>query len=304
MESVGEFFKQVRETKGLTIDEVASKTRIHPDFLRALEEGNYSKLPDQVFAKGFVRSYARSLGLDEDDAMRRFIDSAGMFYDKQVQLERLRLQQVEDDRRKKANRKIVIAAVGVGLLALVLLLTREQSALVGDHLLTEPSTAKPVTPAPAPKVPPVPAPPGKIEVPKGDSPPGQTDSLPVLPGTRGGEDPAARQQIQAPRSEATSPLLAAPDPLSGLSRQAGLTNKEPLVLGLEALELSWVVVQVDDSSPHEALLRPGERATWTASDRFVLTLGNAGGVRVELNGVPQGPFGASGQVAREILLKR
>ncbi len=304
MESVGEFFKQVRETKGLTIDEVASKTRIHPDFLRALEEGNYSKLPDQVFAKGFVRSYARSLGLDEDDAMRRFIDSAGMFYDKQVQLERLRLQQVEDDRRKKANRKIVIAAVGVGLLALVLLLTREQSALVGDHLLTEPSTAKPVTPAPAPKVPPVPAPPGKIEVPKGDSPPGQTDSLPVLPGTRGGEDPAARQQIQAPRSEATSPLLAAPDPLSGLSRQAGLTNKEPLVLGLEALELSWVVVQVDDSSPHEALLRPGERATWTASDRFILTLGNAGGVRVELNGVPQGPFGASGQVAREILLKR
>ncbi len=304
MESVGEFFKQVRETKGLTIDEVASKTRIHPDFLRALEEGNYSKLPDQVFAKGFVRSYARSLGLDEDDAMRRFIDSAGMFYDKQVQLERLRLQQVEDDRRKKANRKIVIAAVGVGLLALVLLLTREQSALVGDHLLTEPSTAKPVTPAPAPKVPPVPAQPGKIEVPKGDSPPGQTDSLPVLPGTRGGEDPAARQQIQAPRSEATSPLLAAPDPLSGLSRQAGLTNKEPLVLGLEALELSWVVVQVDDSSPHEALLRPGERATWTASDRFVLTLGNAGGVRVELNGVPQGPFGASGEVAREILLKR
>jgi cytoskeleton protein RodZ len=312
METVGEFFKQVRETKGLTIDEVASKTRIHPDFLRALEEGNYSKLPDQVFAKGFVRSYARSLGLDEDDAMRRFVESAGMFYDKQVQLERLRLQQVEDDRRKKANRKIVIAAVGVALLALVLLLTREQSSLVGDHLLTEPSPAKPVEPASAPKVPAVPAPPGKIEMPKGDSPPGQTDSLPALPGTRGGEDPATRQQTpaqpapssEARRSEVTSPLLAAPDPLSSLSRQAGLTDKEPLVLGLEALELSWVVVQVDDSSPHEALLRPGERATWTASDRFILTLGNAGGVRVELNGVPQGPFGASGQVAREILLKR
>ncbi|MBM4121732.1 MAG: helix-turn-helix domain-containing protein, partial [Nitrospira sp.] len=63
-EPVGEFFRQVRETKGLTVDEVASKTRIHPDFLKALEEGNFAKLPDQVFAKGFVRSYARSLGLD------------------------------------------------------------------------------------------------------------------------------------------------------------------------------------------------------------------------------------------------
>lgn len=304
METVGEFFKQVRETKGLTIDEVASKTRIHPDFLRALEEGNYSKLPDQVFAKGFVRSYARSLGLDEDDAMRRFVESAGVFYDKQNQLERLRLQQVEDDRRKKANRKIVIAAVGVALLALVLLLTREQTALVGNHPLIEPSPAKPVAPAPPPKAPPIQAPPEKVDAPKGDDLPGRPDSVPGPPGTRAGEEPASRPQTPEPRQEPSSPLLTSPDQLGDLSRQAGLAEKEPLELVLEALELSWVVVQVDESSPREALLRPGERATWTASDRFVLTLGNAGGVRVELNGVPQGPFGASGQVAREIVLRR
>ena len=69
MESVGEFFRQVRETKGLTVEEVASKTRIRSDFVKALEDGNFAKLPDQVFARGFVRSYARSLGLDEEDAM-------------------------------------------------------------------------------------------------------------------------------------------------------------------------------------------------------------------------------------------
>ncbi|HET8580143.1 MAG TPA: helix-turn-helix domain-containing protein, partial [Nitrospiraceae bacterium] len=100
MESVGEFFKQVRETKGLTVDDVASKTRIRPDYVKALEEGNFAKLPDQVFARGFVRSYARSLGLDEEDAMHRFIQSAGAFYDKQEERERLRLKQAEDERRK------------------------------------------------------------------------------------------------------------------------------------------------------------------------------------------------------------
>src|SRR5437773_10880777 len=115
MNSVGEYFKQVREAKGLTLEEVASKTRIHPEFLRALEEGNFSKLPDQVFAKGFVRSYARSLGLDEEDAMHRFEQSAGTFYDKQSETERLRLKQVEDEKRKKANRKVVVAAAGVAL---------------------------------------------------------------------------------------------------------------------------------------------------------------------------------------------
>jgi cytoskeletal protein RodZ len=83
MESVGEFFRQVRETKGLTVDEVASKTRIRTDFVKALEEGNFAKLPDQVFARGFVRSYARSLGLDEEDAIHRFVQSAGAFYEKQ-----------------------------------------------------------------------------------------------------------------------------------------------------------------------------------------------------------------------------
>jgi len=111
MESIGEFFKQVRETKGLTLDDVALKTRIHPDFLIALEEGNFTKLPDQVFAKGFVRSYARSLGLDEEDAMRRFEGSAGAFYEKQAEREILRLKQAEDDRRKKTNRKVVLAAI-------------------------------------------------------------------------------------------------------------------------------------------------------------------------------------------------
>ena len=58
----------------------------------------------------------------------------------------------------------------------------------------------------------------------------------------------------------------------------------PLVLDLDATELSWVVVQVDAGSPQEALLRPGEKAQWKAQDQFMVTLGNAGGVRAELNG--------------------
>ncbi|MBH0191248.1 MAG: DUF4115 domain-containing protein, partial [Nitrospira sp.] len=49
---------------------------------------------------------------------------------------------------------------------------------------------------------------------------------------------------------------------------------------------------------------PGEKAQWKGRDQFVLTLGNAGGVKAELNGKPQKPFGPSGKVAREILLKR
>ena len=77
-----------------------------------------------------------------------------------------------------------------------------------------------------------------------------------------------------------------------------------MALDLEATELSWVVVQIDGGSPQEALLRPGEKARWKGQDQFILTLGNAGGVKAELNGKPQKPFGPSGKVARDIVIKR
>ncbi|MFQ5992214.1 MAG: helix-turn-helix domain-containing protein, partial [Nitrospiraceae bacterium] len=148
-ESLGDFFKQVRETKGLTLEEVALKTRIQPDYLRALEDENFAKLPDQVFAKGFVRTYARSLGLDEDDALNRFGESAGAFYDKLAEREQLRQKQAEDERQRKTNRKVVLATVGVALLGFVLLFSREEPIVVSPS-----PTIMPEPPAVSAPVPP------------------------------------------------------------------------------------------------------------------------------------------------------
>lgn len=281
MVSVGEFFKQVREAKGLTLEEVASKTRIHPEFLKALEEGNFAKLPDQVFAKGFVRAYARSLGMDEEDTIRRFGESAGAFYGRQGEQERLRLQQADDERRRRANRKITVAAVGVALLGLVLLVSREQSAVFSPRPTTEPASSKATAPVPTAK-----------------SSGGPVATQP------GGDSSAGTPPSPVAREESIPLTSTAIEPLAELPLERVPAEKPPLVLDLEALELSWVVVQVDGASPHEALLRAGERIRWKGKDRFTLTLGNAGGVRVVFNGKPQGPFGPIGKVARDIVLKR
>ena len=77
----------------------------------------------------------------------------------------------------------------------------------------------------------------------------------------------------------------------------------PIMLELEALEITWVVVRSDNRAPYEALLQPGERALWRAHERFLLTLGNAGGVKVMLNGEPRGPFGKNGMVIRDLEIK-
>ena len=295
MESIGDFFRHVRETKGLTLDDVASKTRIHPDFLIALEEGNFTKLPDQVFAKGFVRSYARSLGLDEDDAMRRFEGSAGVFYDKQAAREQLRQQQAEDERRRKTNRKVVAAATGVAMLGLILLITREQSSLTSRHLSTDSSHTA-----------------GRGSQPTNRTEKKETALVERAEKPMDGADPIESRTMLSSQTTAHSiqPDAAGPLPPSVggdavvVPAPAELLSDGPMVLDLEALELTWVVVQVDGGSPLEALLRPGERVRWKGSDRFMLTLGNAGGVRVELNGKVQGPFGSTGKVARDIVLKR
>lgn len=314
MESVGEFFRQVRETKGLTVDEVASKTRIRTDFVKALEEGNFAKLPDQVFARGFVRSYARSLGLDEEDAIHRFVQSAGAFYEKQGERERLRQRQVEEERRRKANRKAVGIAIAVAVATLIFLLSREQSSTLVRHSASD-------VPAPGKKsapfakdardassrqgleLPPPIAPAVKQSEPAPVPSKTSQDKVPAPP-----SPPAAvMARVQAPPEAVPAqlpPSMGSDGPLAGLSVNGPAGSDGPLVLDLDATELSWVVVQVDAGSPQEALLRPGEKAQWKAQDQFTVTLGNAGGVRAELNGKPQKPFGPSGKVVRDVVIKR
>ncbi len=310
MESIGEFFRQVRETKGLTIDEVASKTRIRTDFVKALEDGNFAKLPDQVFARGFVRSYARSLGLDEDDAIHRFTQSAGAYYDKQVERERLKVQQAEEDRKRQANRKAVAIAIGVAILTLVFLLSREQSSLLVHRSTSDaPASVSKRTAPPIPETQDAPPSPQAETVPPAPKP--KQSESPVAPAKVNEGDSVGPATVPTPAAsiarDLTVPVPSSPGsdgPLGGISLEGSEATEGQLALDLEATELSWVVVQIDGGSPQEALLRPGEKARWKGQDQFVLTLGNAGGVKAELNGKPQKPFGPSGKVARDIVLKR
>jgi cytoskeleton protein RodZ len=64
--SFGERLKRERELREVTLEEITSATRIGPRFLEALENEDWEKLPGGVFNRGFVRSVARYLGLDEE----------------------------------------------------------------------------------------------------------------------------------------------------------------------------------------------------------------------------------------------
>jgi cytoskeletal protein RodZ len=74
--SVGEFgdkFRTAREAKSLSLDDVSNFTKISSRMLQAIEEEHFDQLPGGVFNKGFIRAYARQLGLDDTEAVNEYL---------------------------------------------------------------------------------------------------------------------------------------------------------------------------------------------------------------------------------------
>jgi cytoskeleton protein RodZ len=65
----GDRLRREREMRGITLDEICESTKIARRHLEALEKERFDQLPGGVFNKGFVRAYARFLGIDEDQAV-------------------------------------------------------------------------------------------------------------------------------------------------------------------------------------------------------------------------------------------
>ncbi|MEO3474067.1 RodZ domain-containing protein [Roseomonas sp. CAU 1739] len=74
---VGEDLREARLTLGASVEDMAEHLRINRRYIHALEEGRVKDLPGSAYAVGFVRSYASALGLDPDEAVRRFRDVTG-----------------------------------------------------------------------------------------------------------------------------------------------------------------------------------------------------------------------------------
>jgi cytoskeleton protein RodZ len=75
VESFGARLKREREQRGVTLDDIALTTKIGKRFLTALEEEHFDQLPGGIFSRGFVRAYARHLGIDEEQAIADYLSA-------------------------------------------------------------------------------------------------------------------------------------------------------------------------------------------------------------------------------------
>jgi transcriptional regulator with XRE-family HTH domain len=74
MDKVGERLRAARERAGLSLREISARTKIRPPLLDAIERADFGQIPQGLLARGFLRAYAREVGLDPESVVRQFQD--------------------------------------------------------------------------------------------------------------------------------------------------------------------------------------------------------------------------------------
>jgi cytoskeletal protein RodZ len=88
----GDKFRKERERQGIKLEDVSNSTKIGSRMLRAIEEERFDQLPGGVFNKGFIRAYAKYLGLDEEETITGYVAALNQFNGQQLGPEKLEAQ--------------------------------------------------------------------------------------------------------------------------------------------------------------------------------------------------------------------
>jgi cytoskeletal protein RodZ len=75
METVGTYLRRSREAKRMSVEEVSRATRVPASSVDRIEADRFDELPGEVFVRGFLKSYARAVGLQAEDVMARYTAS-------------------------------------------------------------------------------------------------------------------------------------------------------------------------------------------------------------------------------------
>ncbi len=136
-ETLGEKLRDAREARGISISEVAEQTRIAPMYIECIENDNYKPLPGGIFNKGFVKSYARFIGLDEQEALqdysRLLAQTEGSSGPAPTETRSYRPEVLTDDRASQSSLSTIIFA------GIILALMTGAIYMLVNYLRSEPS---------------------------------------------------------------------------------------------------------------------------------------------------------------------
>ena len=282
MASFGAQLKQEREKQKVTLDDISLTTKISTRMLRALEEEQFDQLPGGIFNKGFIRAYARCLGLDEDQAVADYLAATSPPGKKPEDNEQTPL--VAPPSREEFREKTEGAAdLPWGIFAVALLIAALGFTAWGFYS-RQSQKETPVPAANAPGVSPV------AVADRAPSPP-PSDSAPAPAAVAQSSQPVPPASAQPTKTPVATPPAPKPEPSQPATPQAGR-----FTLRIKAREDSWLSVSIDgEVSTHGMLSAPAEKSV-RANQEITIKAGNVGALDFEFNGQKLPVQGGYGEV--------
>ena len=290
MGAFGDKLRREREMRGVTLAEMSESTKISRRWLQALEDEQFEILPGGVFNRGFVRSYARFLGINEEQAVADYVAASN---EQPPPEDKFPLEIREKEDAPPLNPKRSFLPVVLAIVALVLVVGGwtwwvKHKPQMSAHTpeISRPSvapqssvaTSQPAGPAGAPAAEPAPTPGSGADKPTQSS---ETD------------------KGSAPSNENNFANRSSVEPDNGPKQAAGETKKDltkSFTVFIKARENSWVSIVADGKTRWEGVLDANMERSIKAGKELVLRTGNAGGLEISYNGKPLGALGKEKQV--------
>jgi hypothetical protein len=231
MGTLGQYLRDARTARGIDLREASQQTRIGLQYLQALEAEDFSRLPGEVFVKGFLKNYSKFLRLDEALIMQKYSELRGTkpaapppaAGAPAAPVKPVAAATPEEAPPSSSKLPLEPFIWGAGIIAVLVLFLF--AALPSRHGLKKETLPAPVT----------------------------------------------TLMTTTPTALATAPALTA-------------IKSDKLYLEVIALENTWILVRTDASPQKKATLIKGDRLTWSADERFILSYGSVSAVKLALNG--------------------
>ena len=275
-ESFGAWLRRHRELREISLREIADTSKISLRYLEALEEERFDLLPAQIFAKGFLRQYARYVGIDPEETVNFFLTAS------QPEEEAPEVVEARERTRRKPLAGWTYLAVAL-VAALVLLVLAWGLTRLNPEARGEPEPpASPETPAAA------------VELPPSRVPATGEAAFDEAPGA--GAPGAGAPGAGAPAGESADASTASGS-TGADSTTASETAGATLVVTVDFHRDCWVEAAVDGTRQIAEIRVQGESLRLQAEELVEIKVGDAGAVDIEVNGHPFPLEAASGAVA-------
>ncbi|MFC1859438.1 helix-turn-helix domain-containing protein [Thermodesulfobacteriota bacterium] len=257
--SFGRYLKAARLEKGIGLEQISRETRIGLETLVNIEKEGHDQLPAEVYVKGFIRTYAKMVDVDDDKAVKSYLASYRVYQNA------AKSESAWERSDKNFWPRLLLS---FGILLGIMVLSISVISIIHKPPSSYQSAKQQAT----------------VEKAEDRE---STDFTRIV----------KQEQIKG-RLPDKEIIQGKPEKLQQVDsiEKSAEVIPEKLLLKILTVEETWIKIIVDSQSPREYTLQPGDRLALEASVGYNLLIGNAGGIKLALNDAPVEVPGKSAQV--------